>query len=336
MTTGTAPRASPRPRTRRPSPSWRTAIATRSCLRETLRGSPPRWWAARAPPRARGAPRGLAALAAWSPRPPAGFARRTRARALQALRDARRRVESPRAKRRRTQFALARRDGVDAGGCSAASTRSVDAILDAAAEGCPTPRRIQRPSPACALRCFARALAAVETGASRRGFRGATAAAVRRAPRRRRRPRRARGRAPRPIRRDHRRRRRAAVAAAETLGALAAAAAPPRGGPPPRRARRSSPPRTPRGRAADAAHRRSSDALEFSTHPRTRPSDGPGGGRCALRGGGACADARRALAAGGGPGRRARGGARSGLCWRRWRSGARARAPEALRGSSSP
>ena len=118
VTTGTAPRASPRPRTRRPSPSWRTA-ATRSCLRRRSASSPPRWWAARAPPDARARARARSAtLAAVVTSAAPLWVRAVRGRDAPGAGDARRRGGSRRGRRGggRSSRQGARRDGVGGGG----------------------------------------------------------------------------------------------------------------------------------------------------------------------------------------------------------------------------
>ena len=146
VTTGTAPRASPRPRTRRPSPSWRTA-ATRSCLGDAPRSSPPRWWAARRPRRARARARGALVFSpqhhlgglwvapyAGRDAPGAGDARRrggSRRGRRGGGRSSRRR--SPRWRR------WWRRRAPSTGSWTPSWTRR--------REGCPTPRRIRRLSP---------------------------------------------------------------------------------------------------------------------------------------------------------------------------------------------
>ena len=101
-------RASREPRTRRPSPLWRTA-ATRRCTRRRSALSPPRWWAARAPRDARARARACRRRSPrWSPRRPRGSSRTRRRRCARWRRSPARRVATERAKRRRTRFARGR------------------------------------------------------------------------------------------------------------------------------------------------------------------------------------------------------------------------------------
>ena len=247
------------------------------------RASPPRWWAARAPRRARARARGASRRRSprWSPRQPLG-SRRTRARRSRRWRRSPARRESPRAKRRRTHYIAALAAMASVVAATGAEHGFVDAILDAAT------RRLSDASTdstsvsrECALRCFARLAAALDRRLAP-WLPGATAAAVSALASAVRRPRR-RPAAPRPIRRDHRRRRRGGGCRGDARRARQLPRRRRRAGDRRRGARGAHRRRGRRGaRAADAAHRRSPRAGVFHA-PGGR---GRGGARGGARGGG--------------------------------------------------